>query len=157
MKQDICAIVLAGVVCVMGCHQTSSFDNAAQAEVAILKTHNALIAAAEKRDAKTMFSYVLENDKAAIAQNGQLLSRQEAMEQTQQGFERVTDIKYTFKQRNITMLSPTTGLLTATGITTSTVETGRTFTSTFANTTVFVFRDDGWKIIHGHHSIPIPQ
>ena len=123
-------------------------------EKAILKVHDALIAAAEKRDVETMFGYILENDKGAIAQDGRLLSRKEAMEQIRQVFEGIVGIQYNFEQRNIKMLSPKIGLMTATGTTTVTVDTGESFTTPFANTSVFVFQEDGWKIIHGHHSIP---
>ena len=158
MKKVICVIALSVFVLAMGCQQLPSYeDDRVQydaAEKVVLKTHDALIAAAENRDVKTMFSYILENDKGAIVQDGQLMSRQEALEQIQRGFGRVTKIDYDFKQRNIKMLSPTIALMTATGTTTSTIDTGESFTSEFANTSVFVLQDDGWKIIHGHHSIP---
>ena len=161
MKKMMCLIALAGAVLVMGCQQLPCCEKdtvqCEAAEKAVLETHEALIAAAENRDSKTMFSYILENDKGAIVQDGQLMSRQEALEQIQRGFGRVTEIDYDFKQRNIKMLSPTIALMTATGTTTSTIDTGESFTSTFANTSVFVLQDDGWKIIHGHHSIPNPK
>jgi ketosteroid isomerase-like protein len=160
MKKMMCLVALVGVVFVMGCQQVPCCEKdtlqCEAAEKAILETHSALIAAAENRDIETMFSYILENDKGAIVQDGQLMSRQEALEQIRRGFERVTDINYDFKQRSIKMLSPKIALLTAIGTTTSTIDTGETFTSEFANTSVFVLQDDGWKIIHGHHSIPNP-
>ena len=39
---------------------------------------------------------------------------------------------------------PTIALMTATGTTTSTIDTGESFTSEFANTSVFVLQDDGF-------------
>ena len=159
MKNVICTIFLAGAVLVMGCNQLPYHEkNASQceaAEKAILETHAALVAAAENRDVEGMFNYILENDKGAMAICGELMTRQEAMEQVQQGVERVADIKYDFKQRNVKMLSPTIGLMTAVGATTSTIDTGQTFVSEFANTSIFVLQDEDWKILHGHHSIPV--
>jgi ketosteroid isomerase-like protein len=160
MKKMMCFVAFAGAVFVTGCQQLGYQENDSvqcqAAEKAVLETHAALIAVAENRDVETMFSYILENDKGAIIQDGQLMSRQEALEQIRRGFGRVTQIDYDFKQRNIKMLSPTIALMTASGTTTSTIDTGESFTSTFANTSVFVRQDDGWKIIHGHHSIPNP-
>jgi hypothetical protein len=164
MVRQIGLIALVGVVLVMGCKQgtccgvdkkpsKSQYDDT-EAEKAVLMAHGELVAAAQKQDIETMFSYILENDKGAIIQNGQLLSRQESLQQVQQAFERLADIQYDFEQRNVKMLSPTIALMTATGTTTSTSQTGQSFTSPFANTSVFVLQEDGWKIIHGHHSIP---
>lgn len=164
MVRQIGFIALVGVVLVMGCKQgtccgvdkkpsKSQYDDA-KAEKAVLKAHEELVAAAQERDVETMFSYILENDKGAIIQDGQLMSRQESLQQVQQAFERLADIQYDFEQRNVKMLSPKIALMTATGTTTSTSQAGQSFTSPFANTSVFILREDGWKIIHGHHSIP---
>jgi hypothetical protein len=149
---------LAGLGLLMGSKQKSCCakekENYAAAEKAVLKTHSKIIKAAEKLDAETMFSYILDDDKGAIAQDGQLMTRTEALNQIKQTFTQVTGVKYNFQQRNIKMLSPMIALLTATGTTTSTIESGESFTSTFANTSVFVLQANEWKIIHGHHSIP---
>lgn len=134
--------------------QSRETQSSAAIEKAVMKVHDELIAAAENRDAETMFGYILENDKGAIIQDGQLMSRQEALQQIRQAFERVSAVKYDFKQRQVKVLSPEIALMTATGTTTTTIPTGETFSSTFANTSVFVLSQDGWKIIHGHHSIP---
>lgn len=162
MKKVICVVALACVVLVLGAKEQScssgdvcKCENTKKAETAILNVHDAMIAAAQKRDVETMFDYILDNDKGTIAQNGQLLSRQEAMEQIGQGMLGATEIKYDIKQRNIKMLSPKIGLMTASGTVTTTIETGESFTSQFANTSVYVLEKDGWKVIHGHHSMPV--
>jgi uncharacterized protein (TIGR02246 family) len=157
-------IVLVGVVLVIGLRQGVCADidanqpgmsqNNAVIEKAVLKVHDELIAAAEKRDAEAMFSYILESEKCVIIQDGQVMSRQDALEQIRQAFERVNTIKYDFKQRRVHLLSPTIAIMTSTGTTTTTIPTGETFTAEFANSSVFVLGEDGWKIIHGHHSIP---
>ena len=162
MKKTICILVLVGVVLVLGAKEQacSSGDvckcaGTKNAEKAILQVHDAMVAAAEKQDVKTMFDYILENGKGTIAQNGQLLSRQDALDQIDQGMTRVTNIKYDFKQRNIKMLSPKIGLMTASGTVTTTIDTGESFVSEFANTSVFVLEKESWKVIHGHHSMPV--
>lgn len=124
---------------------------------AILATHDKIIAAAEKQDAEQMFSYILENDKGAIIQDGRLFSRQEALNMVKDGYVGTASIDYTFTHRLIKVLSPTTAILTTAGQVIVSRESGRSFTSVFANTSVFVLKDDGWKIIHGHHSTPNPQ
>lgn len=148
---------LAGLALLMGSKQKSCCakeERCVAAEKAVLETHSKIINAAEKLDAETMFSYILDDDKGAIAQDGRLMARTEALNQIKQAFTQVTSIKYNFQQQNIKMLSPKIALLTATGTTTSTIQSGESFTSTFANTSVFVLRANEWKIIHGHHSIP---
>ena len=127
---------------------------AAVVEKAVLRAHDELIAAAEKRDAEAMFSYILDSEKCVIIQGGQMMSRQDALEQIRQAFERVSTIKYDFKQRRVHLLSPTIAIMTSTGTNTTTIPTGETFTAEFANSSVFVLGEGGWKIIHGHHSTP---
>lgn len=124
---------------------------------AILQIHDKIIAAAEKRDADEMFSYISENDEGAIIQDGQLLTRQQALETTKKGFAGMTNVHYNFRQRNVKILSPTIAILTGIGDVTVTFESGQSVTSEFANSSVFVLQDGGWKIIHGHHSIPNPK
>ena len=157
MKKVICLIAVLSIVVLMGANeQPCCATKNAQCdavEKAILDVHDQLIAAAEKLDAETMFSYILENDKGAIIQDGRLMTRQESLDQVKRVFAGTDSLKYTFKQRNVKMLSPTIALMTATGTSTSEMSSP-SFTTTFANTTVFVLQDKEWKIIHGHHSIP---
>ncbi len=157
MKKVMCVIAVLSIVILMGakekpCCETKEAQCAA-VEKAILDVHDKIIAAAEKLDVDTMFSFVLDNDKGAIIQDGRLSTRQDALEQIRKAFAGTESLKYNFQQRNVKMLSPTIALLVTTGTTTSTMSS-QTFTSTFANTTIFVLGDDGWKVIHGHHSIP---
>lgn len=157
-------ITLASVVLIAGLwqmvcaeaekDQSSESLSSAAVEKAVLKVHDELIAAAENRDAETMFSYILDNDKGAIIQDGQMMSRQEALQQIRQAFERVSAIKYDFTKRQVNVLSSEIALMTAAGTTKTTIPTGETFTAAFANSSVFVLGEGGWKIIHGHHSTP---
>nr|MBC8378003.1 nuclear transport factor 2 family protein [Planctomycetota bacterium] len=151
-KAILCTITLVGLALLTGAkeHPCCATEKAQYdaAEKAILDVHNQVIAAAEKLDAETMFSYILSNDKGAIIQDGQLLTRQESLNQVKMAFAGTESLKYNFKQQNIKMLSPTIALLTATGTVTSTMSS-QTFTSSFANTTVFILQDNEWKIIHG--------
>lgn len=160
MKKVICLVTVLSIVVLMGAKQPCCATKEAQcatAEKAILATHDQIVTAAEKLDAETMFSYILENDKGAIIQDGRLFTRQQSMDSVKQSFAGTTNVKYNFQQRNVKMLSPTIALFTGTGNVTVTIESGESFTSEFANTSVFVLQNKEWKIIHGHHSIPNPR
>ena len=160
-KSSICIFAFLGLALLMGSNESTrdsvTAEQAVAIEKAILQTHDKIIAAAEKRDADEMFSYIAENDKGCIIQDGRLImTRQEALDSVKQSFAGTTNVHYDFRQRNVKVLSPTIAILTAVGNVTVTFESGQSFTSEFANTSVFVLQDNAWKIIHGHHSVPNP-
>jgi len=126
-------------------------------EKAILETHDKIIAAAEKQDADALFGYILDNEKTVIIQDGRLFTRQQALDMIKESYTGTAKIEYSFEQRLVNVLSPTTAILTAAGNVTVTLESGESFSTQFANTSVFTLQEDGWKIIHGHHSIPNPR
>lgn len=161
-KSVLCIIGFLGLALLMGskessCNVVNPEQNAA-IENAILKTHDKIVAAAGNRNAEEMFSYIAENDKGCIIQDGQLImSRQEALDITKRNFGSVKTLDYQFDQRHVKVLCPTIAILTAAGKTTITLSDGRSFTMPFANSSIFVLQDGTWKIIHGHHSIPNPD
>jgi ketosteroid isomerase-like protein len=111
--------------------------------------------AAQALDPDKVFSFVLENDAGALAQNGKLfLTRKEALDSTKQGFQGLQKVDYQFDQQHVTLLSPTVALATGEGLTSATMDDGRTFTSRFAQSVVLVLTNGEWKVFHAHRSFP---
>lgn len=111
--------------------------------------------AAEALDPDKVFSFVLENDKGALAQNGKLLlTRKEALENTRQGFQRIEKVAYHFDQQHVTVLSPTVALVTSEGSSSMTLDDGRTLSTRFVQSVVLVLKDGEWKVLHSHRSFP---
>lgn len=111
--------------------------------------------AAESLDPDKVFSFVLQNDKGALVQNGRLfLTREEALENTRQGFQRLQRVRYTFDRQNIMLVSETVALAVGEGTSVATVIDGRSFTNSFAQTVVLVVTNGEWKVLHAHRSAP---
>jgi ketosteroid isomerase-like protein len=111
--------------------------------------------AAQALDPDKVFSFVLENDMGALAQNGKLfLTRKEALESTKQGFRGLQKVDYRFDQQHVTLLSPTVALAAGEGSSSATMDDGRTFTTRFAQTVVLVLTNGEWKVFHAHRSFP---
>jgi len=129
--------------------------NSAPPEVqkAVLARLAEIQSAAENLDPDKVFSFVMENDAGALAQNGRLfLTRQEALESTKRGFQRLQKIEYRFDQQHVTLLSPTIALATGEGSSTATAEDGGTMSTRFAQSVVFVLTNGEWKVFHAHRS-----
>jgi ketosteroid isomerase-like protein len=111
--------------------------------------------AAQALDADKVFSFVLDNDTGALAQNGKLfLTRTEALESTKRGFQGLQKVDYQFDQQHVTLLSPTIALATGEGLSSATTDDGRTFTTRFAQSVVLVLTNGEWKVFHAHRSFP---
>lgn len=111
--------------------------------------------AAQALNPDKVFSFVLENDAGALAQNGKLfLTRKEALESTKQGFQGLQKMSYKLDEQHITLLAPTVALATGEGSSSATLEDGRTITTRFAQSVVFVLTNGEWKVFHAHRSFP---
>ncbi len=98
---------------------------------------------------------MLDNDAGALAQNGKLfLTRKEALESTKRGFQGLQKVDYQFDQQHVTLLAPTIALATGEGLSSATTDDGRTFTTRFAQSVVFVLTNGEWKVFHAHRSFP---
>jgi hypothetical protein len=127
-------------------------------EKAVLKTHIQMTQADNNLDVDKFFSYILDFDKGLIIQDGRLFkTRQEALETVKEGLEGISQIKRSYEQTYVTVISPETALLTARGTSTVTLSDGRVLSSPFAVSLVYVLRDGQWKVLHGHYSIPNPR
>jgi hypothetical protein len=105
------SIVLITAIAGVALGQSSKRPVAGDAEKAVLARLAEIQNAAQALDPDKVFSYVLENDKGALAQNGTLfLTRQEALDSTRHGFQGLQKIEYKFDQQHVALLSPTIAL-----------------------------------------------
>jgi ketosteroid isomerase-like protein len=124
-------------------------------EKAVLARLTEIQSAAQTLDPDSVFSFVMENDKGSLVQNGKLfLTRKEALESTKLGFQGVRKVDYRFDQQHVALLSPTVALVTGEGSSSATTEDGRTFTARFAQSVVLVLANGEWKVFHAHRSFP---
>ncbi len=131
--------VLAGAT--VSYAQPSSNSAPPEIQNAILARLAQIQTAAESLDADKVFSFVLENNEGALAQNGQLfLTRKEALESTKN-----EDLGLNAPIIDSTSsASPcslqTIALATGEGVSSATTVDGRNFTTRFAQSVVFCLR-----------------
>ena len=124
----------------------------------VLAAYDGMIAAAEALNVDELYRQVLDNDQGALAVNGQLiLTRAAALERTRANFRNLTRVKYRVAERHVTMLGADVAVLVATGTSQADVADGRSFSTDFVHTVVFVRRDGAWRVIHSHQSTPVPR
>lgn len=146
-------VIIAAVTFSQG--QANKNSTSPEIQKAVLARLAEIQNAAQALDADKVFSFVVENDAGALAQNGKLfLTRKEALESTRQGFQRLHKVDYQFDQQHVTLLSQTVALATGEGSSSATTEDGRTFTTRFAQSVVFVLTNGEWKVFHAHRSFP---
>jgi hypothetical protein len=153
----ISVLAIAAMVSVSQ-EQSSKRPDNGNSEKGVLKRLADIQQAAEGLDADKVFSFVLENDKGALVQNGRLmLTRTEALETTKQGFQGLQKVAYKLDPQHITILSPTIALAVGEGTSFATTKDGRTFTTPFAQSVVFVLTNSEWKVLHAHRSFPLAR
>jgi len=163
MKNTIKLVLILSCVSVVWAIQEGknpvSSEQQKAIEQEILKVHVAMVKAAESSDVEGLYSYVLDECKGVIVQDGRIMmTRQESLDATKQGIGLLKDISYKFNKKHITVMSPTLALWVADGTTSVTiVEDGRQLSMPFAETIVFVQKDGQWKVLHAHRSIPNPR
>ncbi len=144
-------VLIAAVAVSQG--QSTSSSTSADVQKAVRVRLAEIQSAAEALDPGKVFSFVLENDAGALAQNGKLfLTRREALESTKQGFQRLQNVQYHLDEQHVTLLSPTVALATGEGSSSATLDDGRTLTTRFAQSVVFVLTNGEWKVFHSHRS-----
>ncbi|OHB57037.1 MAG: hypothetical protein A2173_09650 [Planctomycetes bacterium RBG_13_44_8b] len=155
LRVIIILVFVSAVLAAQSSTGNMSLEQQQAIEKAVLKTHEQMNQAESNLDADKFFSYILDFDKGLIIQDGRLFkTRREAYETVKQGFEGISQLKRTYEQTYVTVISPETVLLVAQGISTVTLSDGRVFSGPFAVSLVYVLRDGQWKVLHGHYSIP---
>lgn len=135
--------------------QQKKESSLADIEKAVIARHEEIRMAGQSLDAEKLFEFVLENDKGSLIQDGKmLLTRKEALESTRQGLQAFQKIEYEIDQQHVTVITPKVALLTAEGLSTAVTKDGRAFSIRFAQSVVFVLKEDGWKVLHAHRSFP---
>jgi hypothetical protein len=155
MRRTIFAVIIIGALVLVSQAGRDSTSDRAAIEKAALAAQAKLAEAEKALDAEKFFSYIPDFDKGLIIQDGVLFkTRQEALDTVRTGFRGVSKIERTYDQTYVTVISPEAALLTASGISSVTLSDGRTLTSPFAVSMVFVLRDRQWRLLHGHYSAP---
>jgi ketosteroid isomerase-like protein len=150
-------LAIAAIVTASQGPATKSSDPA-EVEKAVLARLADIQNAAQALDANKVFSFVLENDKGALVQNGRLLlTRKDALESTRRGFQGLQKVSYQFDQQHVTLLCPTVALVVGEGSSTATTDDGRTLNRRFAQSVVLVLTNGDWKVFHSHRSFPPNQ
>ncbi len=149
--------VLAGIPGLVagGFAASAAGADAKAIEEAVLAVSAEMTKAGEAVDADRLFSYMLDTDKVSVIQNGRVMTtRQEALEQVRGNLRGIAGIRYDWTRQYVNVLSPEVAVLAAEGVSTATTMAGQTFTTPFAQTVVFVLKDDRWKAIQAHQSAP---
>lgn len=148
--------VLAVAAILTACQrQAVKSPDPAEIEKAVLARLAEIQDAAQALDPDKVFSFVLENDKGSLVQNGRLLlARKDALESTRRGFQGLQKVSYQFDQQHVTLLCPTVALVVGEGASSATTDDGRTFSRRFAQSVVLVLTNGEWKVLHAHRSFP---
>lgn len=150
---------LAAALCgLLSFHATAGGEgdlDTAAVEEAVLAVNAEMSQAGEALDAERLFAFILDNDKGPVIQNGELMAtRQAALDRVKAEMRGLTTVRYRWRKRQVTVLSPDVAVLAGEGESTATTAAGQTFTAPFAQTAVFVRRDGRWRVLHAHHSSP---
>ena len=146
-------LIIAAVAVSQG--QSSRSSSPLDVQKSVLAQLAKIQDAAQALDPDQVFSFVMENDKGALAQNGKLyLTRKEALESTRQGFQGLQKVNYRFDAQHVTLLSPTVALAVGEGESSATLDDGRTLSTHFVQSVVFVLTNGNWKVFHSHRSFP---
>lgn len=124
-------------------------------EQAIVDVQAKMQQAAQQRDVDALYAYVLEMDKGVIIEDGRIRwTRQEALSSTRQGLQGLKDLSYVYSQKRITVISPTMALWVGEGTSSATLQDGRQISVPFAESILFVQKEEQWKVLHAHRSVP---
>lgn len=127
-------------------------------ENAVLAAHDAAIAALEARDLGRLAALLLPTNRGAMIVDGKLiLTRDEVLDARRREFAELSQVNYAYRQRHVTVLSPTTAILVGDGVLTALVADGTRVERPFAHTVVLTNHDASWKIAHWHSSTVKPH
>jgi ketosteroid isomerase-like protein len=152
------SMVAVAVVVSVSRGQTAKRPDPSDVEKTVLARLNEIQNAAQGLDADKVFSFVLDNENGALAQNGRLfLTRKSALDSTKRGFRGLQKVEYEMSQQHVSLLSPTVALVVGEGSSSATTDDGRTLASPFVQSVVFVLTNGEWKVYHAHRSFPPRQ
>jgi len=124
-------------------------------EKAVLEAHAKMIQAAESLDVEKFMDWILDAMPGPVIQDGRLmLTRQQAQDNVKSNYQGLAGVKYQLDRTYVKVISPEVALLAGEGTSTATLADGRTFSTPFALSEVFVLREGKWKVLHAHQSVP---
>ena len=127
-------------------------------ERAVLDRLKEIQSAAEALQPDTVFSFVMENNAGALAENGKLLlTRQEALNSTESGFRGIEKLDYRFDRQHVSLLSPKVALVVGDGSSSATLSDGRSINTRFAQSVVMILTNGDWQVFHAHRSFVAPR
>jgi hypothetical protein len=155
-RQTSSIVVLASVVGVTWAPAAGPAEpDLSLVEEQVLAANAEMNATAESLDVERFFDWILDEPNASIAQSGRLYrDRAEAKAAVEAGYNGVQSLARTFERTRVTPVSEDAAVVVAAGTSTVVLTDGRTFEAPFAVSLVFVRRDAGWKVLHGHYSNP---
>jgi len=150
------SFVCAGLGAADPAEHAASLDEETVAAVtqAVLAVNDAMTQAGNSGDVEALFARIVDGANPIIQDGRLFATKLEAQQVVEQGYQGIAKLERAFAQPAVTVLSPTAALLTAAGTTSVVLEDGRTFSSPFAVTLVFVLTDGEWRVLHGHYSVP---
>ena len=133
-------------------------DNTKAIEKAILKAHAEMVQAAKQSGCGRVL-VLYPGCRANAYHSGRRFVQEQRgdIECYQLGFENTASIERNFDYTSVAVLSPTTAVVTGTGTSTVVTRSGRTISSRFATSNVFVLTHGQWKLLNGHYSNPNAQ
>lgn len=124
-------------------------------EKAVAETHAQTLQYAEQLNLDKAISSVLENDKGSFIRDGELLmTRKDVLDVFKEAYARLQKQDIEVGRQNVIVLSHDIALLIGEGTSSATTTDGRTFSSRWAETVVYVRVDNEWKVLHAHQSLP---
>jgi uncharacterized protein (TIGR02246 family) len=152
-----CAALLASIVVFAGGQGQSSMTPSQRSaiEKAVAERHAQTLRDAERLDLDKAIASMLDTEKGAFISDGKLLlTRKDVYETFKQAYAGLEKQQIKVAQQNVIVLAPDIAILVGEGTSAATTKDGRTFGSRWAETVVYVLRDDEWKVIHAHQSLP---
>ncbi len=124
-------------------------------EKAVQEVHAQTLRSAEQLDLDKAISTMLDTDKGSFIRDGELLlTRQDAYDVFKKAYDGLQKQEIKVGRQNVMVLSPDVAILVGEGRSTATTKDGLTFRANHAYTVVFVLRDNEWRVLHAHQSVP---
>jgi ketosteroid isomerase-like protein len=132
-------------------------ETARSVEEAVLETNRRMTEAVDSLDFDAFFDFFASGDGVTIVQDGDVFrSLDAARAAVEAGYAGIRRVERRYENPSVTVLSSDAALLVSEGPLTVTLMDDRQFSRRFAVSLLFVRRTDGWKVLHGHYSMPDP-
>ena len=151
--------LLAGAAAVVAACQPAALSDAQRSEIAdgVKAAHHALFASVTTRNADTVMSYFLPDDRLTWAMNGSVFPSHDSIMRTARAyFAAARSMTMTSAEPKITVLGPDAAALTTTFRESVTDTSGHTDQMTYAWTAVYQRELGAWKVMSVHESLLAP-